>query len=69
MATMRAKQQQNNLLNAVTTKTNAKGETEYALAKETSVDPQFRQIANYLLRTDVRQHNKYCPCCRQYDDS
>ena len=31
-------------------------------------DPGFKKIANYLLHSDVRKHNRYCPCCRQYEE-
>lgn len=27
----------------------------------------FKKVANYLLSSDVRRHNRYCPCCKSYD--
>lgn len=32
------------------------------------MDPGFKKVANYLLHTDVRKHNRYCPCCKSYDE-
>jgi hypothetical protein len=40
---------------------------DYVITDEKSLDPGFRRIAKHLLNTDVRKHNKYCPCCKQYD--
>ena len=31
------------------------------------VDPSFKKVAKYLLKTDLRKHNRYCPCCRDYE--
>lgn len=31
-------------------------------------DPSFKKVANYLLNSDVRKHNRYCPCCRTYEE-
>jgi len=31
-------------------------------------DPGFKKIARYLLTSDVRKHNRYCPCCQKYED-
>ena len=30
-------------------------------------DKGFKKIADFLLHTDVRKHNRYCPCCKQYE--
>ena len=35
---------------------------------ENEVDPSFAKVANYLLNSDVRKHNRYCPCCREYEE-
>lgn len=33
------------------------------------VDPSFKPIAKYLLSTDTKRHNRYCPCCRTIDEN
>lgn len=28
----------------------------------------MRKIAKFLLKTDIRKHNRYCPCCQKYEE-
>lgn len=30
--------------------------------------PKMKAIVKHLLNTDNRRHNKYCPCCRRYEE-
>lgn len=32
------------------------------------MEPSFQKVARYLVRTDQKRHNRYCPCCKNYDD-
>ena len=32
------------------------------------LDESFKKVANYLLHSDVRKHNQYCPCCKNYEE-
>ena len=32
------------------------------------MNPRLKAIVNHLLNTDNRRHNKYCPCCRRYEE-
>lgn len=45
---------------------NLKGENKLTVD---DVDLSFKKVANYLLRTNIRKHNRYCPCCREYEES
>lgn len=38
------------------------------LDSTTDLDPSLNRIVNHLISTDVRKHNKYCPCCKNYDE-
>lgn len=40
----------------------------YALDPAVVADESFKKIASYLLTSDIRKHNKYCPCCKQYEE-
>ena len=33
-----------------------------------NLDPSLNRIVNHLISTDVRKHNRYCPCCKNYDE-
>ena len=33
------------------------------------IDPSFKPVAKYLLSTDTKRHNKFCPCCRTLDEN
>jgi hypothetical protein len=44
------------------------GESQMKLQTSKNLDPGFKRVAQYLLNTDVRKHNKYCPCCREYQE-
>jgi hypothetical protein len=39
-----------------------------ALDSSVVADESFKRIANYILTSDIRKHNKYCPCCKQYEE-
>lgn len=28
----------------------------------------LKRIVKHLLHTEVRKHNRFCPCCKAYDD-
>jgi len=30
--------------------------------------PKMKAIVKHLLNTDNRRHNKYCPCCKRYEE-
>ena len=32
------------------------------------LSPQLKAIIKHLLTSDKNKHNKYCPCCRQYEE-
>lgn len=40
----------------------------FQLSEKAEVDPSLRRIVNHLISTDVRKHNRYCPCCKNYDE-
>jgi hypothetical protein len=40
----------------------------YFLDDKAEMDPSLRRITKFLLTTDVRKHNRYCPCCRKYEE-
>jgi hypothetical protein len=44
------------------------GENSFKIDEKVELDPGFKRVANYLLSTDVRRHNRYCPCCKQYEE-
>lgn len=29
----------------------------------------MRRVVEHLIHSDARQHNRYCPCCRRYEQS
>jgi len=33
-----------------------------------NLDPSLNRIVNHLISTDVRKHNRYCPCCKNYEE-
>ena len=44
------------------------GEVTFKLDKKVEMDPSMRRIVNFLLKTDIRKHNRYCPCCKKYEE-
>lgn len=65
-ASLKAKQNSNAAVKLIENQ-NEKGETVMALDSAKKYDPGFKKVADYLLTSDVRKHNRYCPCCRQYE--
>ena len=40
----------------------------YDLDKTVKLAPELQNIVKHLLHTEVRAHNRYCPCCKNYDE-
>jgi hypothetical protein len=51
-----------------TTKLNNEGVAEYQILGQEALPKDFRRIAKFLLHTEVRKHNRYCPCCKNYQE-
>lgn len=53
----------------LTDKVNDLGTRIYALDPEASeqLHPELRRVVEHLIHSEVRRHNRYCPCCRRYE--
>jgi hypothetical protein len=40
---------------------------ELEKSAEAALDPDLRRITKHLLHTEVRKHNRYCPCCHTFE--
>ena len=38
------------------------------IGSQRALAPKLKAIIKHLLVSDSRKHNKYCPCCRNYDE-
>ena len=38
------------------------------IGSQRALAPKLKAIIKHLLVSDSRKHNKYCPCCRNYEE-
>ena len=38
------------------------------IGSQRALPPKLKAIIKHLLCSDERKHNKYCPCCRNYEE-
>ena len=38
------------------------------IGSQRHLTPKLKAIIKHLLTSDERKHNKYCPCCRNYEE-
>ena len=52
----------------MTPEKNPKDEINQRIDESNLVDPSFKEVAKYILSSDVKKHSLYCPCCKNYDE-
>ena len=67
-AQARAQGNKQNLKTRVIVQNKQNGEVSFKLDSKIDIDPSLRKIAGFLLKTDIRKHNRYCPCCQRYEE-
>ena len=64
-----AKKDENSIAGQIKEVVNDEGKSAFKfIGSQRHLTPKLKAIISHLLNTDKSKHNKYCPCCRNYQE-
>lgn len=63
------KKDENSIADKIKEVVHSEGNTSFKyIGPKNNLTPKMKAIIATLLSTDKRKHNRYCPCCRVYEE-